>query len=202
MPSSRSDYRRAIADYVTEQARPVDKLGHMPRLYALAVRLGDGMPHDDDVLFAAAWLHDLGVFTGHRPEDLERLAVWDHVTYAMERIPALLERFGFPREKIPAVVEAVRTHLPSREPTTIEGTILRDADLLEQIGAVGILRMASKVGRDTRFPDIADAVRALRQRAAAVPGEIRLERTRELARERMTALDAFLTAAAAELPRD
>lgn len=202
MPASNSDYRRAIAEYVSREARPIDKLGHMPRLYAVAVRLGAGVDHDDDVLYAAAWLHDLGVFTGHRPEDIERLATWDHVEYAMERIPILLEDFGFPRAKIPAVVEAVRTHLPTREPTTIEGTLLRDADLLEQIGAVGILRMASKVGRDTRFPDIADVVRALRQRAAAIPGEIRLDRTRELARDRLAVLDAFLAAADAELPRD
>lgn len=197
-----TDYRRAIEDYVREQAKPVDKLGHMPRLHALAARVGAGIPHDEDVLHAAVWLHDLGVFVGHRPEEIEKLAAWDHVAYAMEHIPAVLERCGFPREKIPAVVEAVRTHLPSREPTTIEGTILRDADLLEQIGAVGILRMASKVGRDTRFPDLGDVVRALRQRAAAVPNEIRLDGTRTLALDRLAVLDAFVEAADRELARD
>lgn len=202
MTSPTAPCRRAIAEYVRQEARPIDKLGHMPRLYALAAQLGAGVPHDDDVLFAAAWLHDLGVFTGHRPEEIDRLAAWDHVAYAMDRIPALLERFDFPRAKIAGVVEAVRTHLPSREPTTIEGTLLRDADLLEQVGAIGILRMASKVGRDTRFPDIVDVVRALRKRAAAVPGELRLDRARELARARLAILDAFLDAADAELPRD
>jgi uncharacterized protein len=146
-----TNYREQLAEYIRRNAQPPDKFSHQPRLYNLARLLAQNRPHDDDVLYAAAWLHDLGVFVGHRPEDPARLAAWDCVAYAMNQAPALLARFGFPDQKIAAVVEVIRTHQPSSEPTSFEGTALRDADILEQLGAVGILRTVSKVGRDTRF---------------------------------------------------
>jgi uncharacterized protein len=63
MPPS---FRTALADNIRAQARPVDKFSHRPWLYQLAVKIGAGQAYDDDVRFAAAWLHDLGVFIGHR----------------------------------------------------------------------------------------------------------------------------------------
>ena len=58
-------YRQAIEDYIRTQALPPEKFSHQPRLYQLAAKIGKegGPPFDDDVLHAAAWLHDLGVFT-------------------------------------------------------------------------------------------------------------------------------------------
>ena len=115
------------------------------------------MSYDDDVVYAAAWLHDLGVFIGHRPEDPEALSRWDNVSYAMKQAPGVLARCGFPATKVVPVVEAIRTHQPHLSPTSVEGAILRDADILEQLGAIGILRVVAKVGRDTRYPTFTDA---------------------------------------------
>src|SRR5439155_22258155 len=72
-------YRNAIAEYVHAEAKPADKFSHQPRLYQLAKLLAGDRPFDDDVLYAAAWLHDIGVFLGHRPEDPAALANWDNV---------------------------------------------------------------------------------------------------------------------------
>ena len=192
------DYRPAIADYVRTQAQPPDKFTHQPRLYHLAKRLAEDQPYDDNVLYAAAWLHDLGVFVGHRPEDLAALAAWDHVAYAVREVPSVLQQLGFPAAKIPATIEAIRTHLPSGQPTTFEGTLLRDADLLEQLGAIGALRMVSKVGRDTRFVRLADPLRTLRRNVEQLPAQLRLASARRLAQPRLETLRAFLAAAEAE----
>ncbi len=191
-------YRQAIAQYIRAQAKPPDKLSHQPRLFQLAKEIADHQPFDEDVLFAAAWLHDLGVFIGHRPEDPAQLAVWDNVAYAMNEAPALLRRFGFPSEKIPAVVEAIRTHLPSSKPTTIEGVLLRDADILEQLGAVAILRTVSKIGRDTRFVRFADALLVLERNLERLPDQLQLPAARRLAESRIRILKEFLEAARAE----
>jgi uncharacterized protein len=188
-------YRAQIAAYIQEQARPIDKWSHQPRLYALAVAIGAGQAYDDDVLYAAAWLHDLGVFIGHRPEEPAALAAWDNTAYAVAQAPTLLTRFGFPPDKIPAVVEAIRTHLPSANPTTLEGLILRDADILEQLGAIGALRTVCKIGRDTRFHTFADALAALQRSLDTLPNQIRLETTRSLAAPRIALLRDFLAAA-------
>jgi uncharacterized protein len=72
-------WRESVVAFIRAEALPIDKFGHQPRVYALAVRLGQEMEYDDDTLFAAAWMHDLGVFLGHRPQDPSELAHWDHV---------------------------------------------------------------------------------------------------------------------------
>jgi uncharacterized protein len=187
-----------MEDYIRAQARPPDKFSHQPRLYRLAVQLAENQPFDDDVLHAAAWMHDLGVFIGHRPEDPAALAAWDHIAYAAREVPVLLRRFGFPAMKAASVIEAIRTHLPSGNPVAFEGILLRDADILEQLGAVAILRTISKVGRDTRYARFSDALRVLRRNAEELPNQLRLEAARRLAGPRLTILRAFLEAADAE----
>jgi len=195
---SHSRWRQAVVDYIRTNAKPPDKFSHQARLYRRACFLAEKQPFDDEVVFAAAWMHDLGVFIGHRPEDPQALAAWDNVAHALKETPALLTRFGFPREKIPAVLEAIRTHQPTARPTTFEGVLLRDADILEQLGAVSVLRTVSKVGRDTRFVLFSDALNVLRKNAGELPGKLQLDSARRLAELRVKALEAFLQAAEAE----
>lgn len=189
------DYRQAIISYIRQNAKPGDKFGHQPRLYQLALQVGAGSAFDDDVVFAAAWMHDLGVFIGHRPEELPALASWDMIAYALKTVPGLLEKFGFPVEKIPLVMEVIRTHQPACTPVSLEATILRDADILEQLGAVGILRTVCKVGRDTRFKVFRDALKVLQRNADELPGKLRLENARRLAEPRIKVLRDFIAAA-------
>jgi uncharacterized protein len=172
----------------------VDKFGHQPRLLDLTETIGAGIVYDREVVAAAAWLHDLGVFIGHRPADPSQLARWDHVAYACSLAPEVLRNTGFPEEKIPSVLAAIRQHQPGDEPGTIEATILRDADILEQLGAIGILRIVSKVGRDTRFPRFTDAVTVLRRNLEHLPAKLRLESARRLAAPRIAILRQFLEA--------
>jgi uncharacterized protein len=202
MNEQTAPWRAAVVEYIRREALPVDKYGHQPRLYALTRAVGAGMTYDDDVVFAAAWLHDLGVFVGHRPAEPAALAAWDNVAYAIERTPALLAEFGFPAEKIPAVVEAIRTHQPHKEPKSVEATILRDADILEQLGAVGILRAVAKVGRDTRFATFSSLLPTLRKALETLPPLIHLPSAQALAAPRVRLLEAFLDAAAAEAGAD
>jgi uncharacterized protein len=188
------DFRSRLARYVSGQALPIDKLGHQPRLYALTQLIGKGLSYDDDVVYAAAWLHDLGVFIGHRPEDPEALSRWDNVIYAMNQAPAALARCGFPTTKVAQVVEAIRTHQPHLSPSSVEGTILRDADILEQLGAIGILRVVAKIGRDTRYPTFTDAAGTLNKALADLPAKLHLESAKALAQPKIDLLESFLRA--------
>lgn len=194
-----TDFRTALQDFIRREARPVEKYGHQPRLYALTRQIAWDLDHyDDDVVYAATWLHDLGVFIGHRPEDPAELARWDHVRYACERAPQILADAGFPAEKVPAVLAAIREHQPKDHPTSIEATILRDADILEQLGGIGILRTVCKVGRDTRYATFTDAIETLRKNLQLLPGEIHLENAKLLAAPRIAALKSFLEAVDSE----
>ncbi len=197
---STASCREAIREYIREQTRPRDKFSHQERLYAVATKLGEleAIPYDDDVLFAAAWMHDLGVFIGHRPEDPLALPHWDHLGYVIAVAPEILARLGFPAGKISAVLDAIRTHLPTTTPTSYEGTLLRDADILEQLGATGILRTVSKVGRDTRFNLFSDALQVVRRNLKELPFRLQLGSARRLAENRVRVMEQFLDAAEAE----
>ena len=192
------DFRHLIAELIDREARPVDKFGHQPRLYSLTRAIGEGLIYDDDIVFAAAWLHDIGVFIGNRPEDPEQLRRWDHVNYACNRSATILRDAEFPAEKIPAVLDAIRTHQPHDDPQTIEAVIVRDADILEQLGAIGILRSVSKVGRDTRYARFSEIVPVLKKALTELPEKLRLARARELAAPKIRTLTAFLDSVDAE----
>lgn len=191
---TKSSWRESVVAYIQAEARPVDKFGHQPRLYALACQLGQGLDFDDDLLFAAAWMHDLGVFLGHRPEDPEALKLWDHVPYTVSRSRELLTMWGFPEEKLDAVAEAIRTHQPHDDPQRIEAILLHDADILEQLGATGILRAVVKVGRDTRYATFSSVTPVLRRAVMELPGKLRLSSARKAAVPRVEAIRVFLSA--------
>ena len=201
MSDRNSLWRQRLTSYLQVEARPPHKYGHQPRLYALTQTIAANSPnltYDDDVVFGAAFLHDLGVFLGHRPDQPETLAHWDHVAYACEKSPTLLTNFGFSTAKIPAVLACIREHQPHNEPHTPEATLLRDADILEQLGAVAILRTASKLGSDTRFTLFHDAQRSLQSALDTLPNQLRLPASRKLAIPRVQALRAFLVSLAQE----
>jgi uncharacterized protein len=192
------NFRPQLKTYIRREAYPRHKYSHQPRLYALTQQIAAAVtpaPHyDDDILFAAAFLHDLGVFVGHRPEDPEQLRQWDHVVYTCQRAPDILRDLGFSERKIPAVLNCIREHQPHDTTRSIEATLLRDADILEQIGAIGILRTAAKLGSDTRFRTFADARDSLQRAIDTLPSQIALEATRTLAAPRIAALRSFLDA--------
>ena len=188
------EWRESVVTYIRAEAQPMDKFGHQPRLYALACQVGEGMPFDDDVLFAAAWMHDLGVFLGHRPQDPDQLARWDHVPYTIARTRELLQAWGFPASKIDAVAEVIRTHQPQDEPVTLEAVLLRDADILEQMGAIGALRAVAKIGRDSRYPTFSSVLPVLRRAGEVLPGKLRTKSAQQLAAPRVETLRLLLAA--------
>jgi uncharacterized protein len=197
-----SGWRKSVEAYIRAEALPKDKFGHQPRLYALACRIGEGMEYDDDILFAAAWMHDLGVFLGHRPEDREQLARWEHVTYTIARTRELLPGWGFPVEKLAGVEEAIRTHQAKDEPVLVEAVLLRDADILEQLGAIGIMRAVVKVGRDTRYETFSSVIPVLRRALEQLPRQLCLGISKELAAPRVEHIRSFIASVEAEAGAD
>lgn len=113
----------------------------------LTERLGETYGADREVLRAAALLHDLGRAL---PE-----SDCPHVDLSVEIAEELMEQAAFPTEKRDAVLHCIRAHSFSRgvPPETLEAQLLRDADRLDALGVMGIMRTISYGGT---FYDPAD----------------------------------------------
>ncbi|ELZ50471.1 metal dependent phosphohydrolase [Halorubrum coriense DSM 10284] len=118
---------------------------HAKRVRDVALRLANQHPDsvDRDILAAAAWFHDIG-----RP--LERVGeIDDHDDWAADEATTLLASEDVPSDRIAAVEHCLRAHsirASSPDPETIEAKLLFDADKLDAVGAVGLVRLACIVG--------------------------------------------------------
>jgi len=107
---------------------------HVLRVLKRCIRLGEKLNADLEALVAAVYLHDLG-----------RHYIDDKAHGALSALKAgpVLERINFPEEKRETVLHAIQVHDVSANPenrTTLESKILYDADKIDTLGVVGVLR--------------------------------------------------------------
>jgi uncharacterized protein len=162
---------------------------HSERNYRVALQLasGDGLKVDDDVLFAAAFLHDMGAFQPCADPKME------HGDCAAIASEAILRSAGFPMQKYAEVAAAERGHMYYRDPgTQPEAIVLHDADSLDFLGAIGAARMLSLTG--SAKPDFAPAVKSLRSFLNDIPAKLVTRTARAMAVARVAELRQFLDA--------
>jgi len=141
---------------------------HCQRDYQLARELAaaDRVALDDDVLYAAAYLHDMAAF-----EPWQKSGV-DHADQAAELVETILKNTGFPMKKLNAVKGAIRTHMYDRTPVGREALYLHDADALDWLGAVGVARIFGLVDPKGGNPTGPEAVATLESNLAKVPSRV------------------------------
>jgi uncharacterized protein len=117
---------------------PTHDVAHALRVARWTLALG-GAEVDAREAVAAALLHDAVNPPKDSPE--RSRASEGSAALARERLPAL----GFPAEAVARVADAIRDHSFSRGavPATPLGRALQDADRLEALGAIGLLRCVS-----------------------------------------------------------
>ncbi len=188
---------------------------HIARVYAWALRLAGEGGADADLAGATALVHDL-VFV---PKDSADRAQGGARSAAAA--PALLAAAGYAAAETEQIAAAVATSSWSRglAPANALGVVLQDADRLDALGAVGLLRTAacaqfmSRAERPGRFYDPGDPFaasgRALDDRLQAVDhcyvkllrlvGGMHLPSARAEGQRRHATIAAFLAALRSEL---
>jgi uncharacterized protein len=189
-PPARSDWRDSVR-LLNEQHFKHTAWGtsHSVRDYDVSkwIAATDHLSYDDDVLFAAAYLHDIAGFAPWEKKGV------DHQDRGAELMDSVLTGFGFPAEKIEKVKNAIRTHMPDRAPgAAVESQLLHDADGLDWLGAIGIARDMSIVDANGGEPGFAWALNRLREDAAKVPGSLVTKAGRREAERRVAVTRAFL----------
>jgi uncharacterized protein len=160
---------------------------HSERNYNIALKLaqGDGLHVDTDVLFAAAFLHDMAAFMPCKDAKLE------HGECAAEQSGAILRAAGFPMEKLPAVQAAERGHMYYSDPgPQPEAIVLHDADSLDFLGDIGAARMLSLTGESAE--SFAPAVKTLRAFVQKIPPRLITKTAQKIGAERAAELERFL----------
>ena len=142
---------------------------HSRRDYVLATVIANSehLAYDDDVLYAAAYLHDIAMFAPWAKDGV------DHQDRGAELMDSVLTGVGFPVDKIAKVKAVIRTQMPDRAPgTVVESRLLHDADALDWLGAVGIARVMSLVDAQGGDPNFASAIGQLREFAHQIPAAL------------------------------
>ena len=184
-----ADWRAAVHRFVEANMKhPAWGLSHSVRDYELAKELAaaDQVTVDDDVLYAAAYLHDVAAFAPFRNSDV------DHQDEAARIVESMLAGTGFPMSKIEAVRGAIRTHMYVRDAVGPEAIYLHDADALDWLGAIGVARVFGLVDPKGGSPDGPSAVQNLEHSLTSVPPRIVSKAGKARATQRVRELEQFL----------
>lgn len=134
---------KRLHDFVREGLKD-DKTGHdyehTRRVVKIAVQIAGKMKSVDyDVLVAASLLHDIAYRHG---------AIKNHHLVGAEEAIGVLKTLNFPESKIEKIKLAIEDHVgiigePVRkdDELEIESKILRDADNVDALGSIGVIRM-------------------------------------------------------------
>ncbi len=183
-PWKRTIYTLARTSFV----HPAWGWQHSERNYNLALEFAraDGLMVDRDVLFAAAFLHDMAAFAPFEKDGME------HGDRAAESSEAVLRDAGFPMAKFPAVAAAEKGHMfySGVDAKYPEVSVLHDADSVDFLGAVGAARMLAIVGE--KAPSVSKTVAQLRSFAHDIPAKLLTKSGRALGASRAAELTAFL----------
>ncbi|GIV62882.1 MAG: HD domain-containing protein [Chloroflexota bacterium] len=117
---------------------PVHGFDHIERVYRMAERLAQAEGADVEIVRAAALLHDI---EGSHPAQNNRT---DHHHQSADIAAEILRKEGWTEERIAAVQHCIRAHRyrDQREPpATLEAKVLFDADKLDVLGAIGVVRV-------------------------------------------------------------
>ncbi|KLU58922.1 putative hydrolase [Peptococcaceae bacterium CEB3] len=182
-----ADYQELVQ--LVEQANVHPSLGlkHCQRVYNVAKELAQNLSLDDEILYTSAILHDLGKYPAYALPNV------DHSLRSKGLASNILQKQMFSPGKLPKVLDAIESHMYYSEPgRSDEAVYLRDANILDHLGNIGIMRLFCLVGQDELLKTPEDAIQRARTFAEALPGKVATKAGRRLAVKRREEVLRFL----------
>jgi uncharacterized protein len=176
MDIDRSEIARLTEEYGGQWG-----INHTRRLLQLTVIIGEGQAYDADAVWIAAHLHDWGAYAPWAQKDV------DHALRSRQVAETFLADRDCPPALKALVLECIELHHVGGVNRSLESILLRDADVLDFLGIVGVLRDFSKNSRDMR-----KAYTITRQRREQLPGLLSQDRAKAIAAQRIQYMDELL----------
>jgi uncharacterized protein len=153
-------------------------INHTRRLLKLIDIIGAGQSYHTDALWVAAHLHDWG---GYKPWVQPGV---DHALRSRQVAETFLAERHYPPDEAQLILECIEFHHSGNSARPLEVQLLSDADALDFLGVVGVLRDVSKNAKDLR-----QAYNISRKRRTKLPGMLCLAKSKEIAVQRLADMD-------------
>jgi HD superfamily phosphodiesterase len=113
---------------------------HAQRLLKLIALIGEGMVYDEMVVTIATYLHDWGAYPRYKQPGVAHALRSRQIAETM-----ILPRMDLPETAVPVILEAIEFHdyRDFRPVTSAEALLLREADFLDFLGVIGLVRQVN-----------------------------------------------------------
>ena len=159
-------------------------VAHAERLLRLIEQIGADIPYDEDVLELAAYLHDWGAFPCYIQKDVEHAVRSRQVVEA-----AILPQVELTSAQKDILLEAIELHdyRDTRVPKSNEALLLREADMLEFLGMIG---MAREFARGPK--NVETCYKRILSRQYGIQGRFTLPCAQQIAKVRLERMETSL----------
>lgn len=159
-------------------------VAHARRLLELIKQIGVNLPYDSHVMELATYMHDWGAFPKYIQKNVEH-AVRSRQVVEMDILP----RLDLTPTQKTILLEAIELHdyRDTRPTASNEALLLREADMLEFLGMIGIARDFARGPRDLQA-----CYRRVLDRRYGIEGRLTLPRAQEIARVRFERMEQSL----------
>ncbi len=180
---------------------PGHDLTHFLRVALWGLRFSE-RKIEPKLVIAAALLHDIINLPKDSPNRKEASKL------SAEHARKILSDYGYTQEEIELIAEAIYDHSYSRgvRPRSFLGEVLQDADRMDALGALGILRLVSTGtrmnsiffdkndpwGENRKLDGAHKMVDHFFEKLFKIPGKMNTKAAREVARQRLNIMIMFL----------
>ncbi len=163
---------------LTEEYGGAWGINHTRRLLKLIDIIGEGRSYNADALWVAAHLHDWGAYNQWTQAGV------DHALRSRQVAALFLAERNFPPDEMQLILDCIEFHHADNAARCLEVQLLSDADALDFLGVVGVLRDVSKNAKDLR-----QAYDISHKRRAKLPNLLCLTKSKKVAAQRLADMD-------------
>ncbi|MHA1985337.1 MAG: HD domain-containing protein [Promethearchaeota archaeon] len=182
-------WKDKILDLTKDFNHPAWGISHFKRIFKLSLKLAkiQQIEVDNDALFAAAYLHDIGAFSPYSKKGT------DHSDVAVDNCDEILGTTDFPSNKTPLVKDIIKSHMFYAKPgDSIESQIFHDADTLDFMGTIGITRILSITRIEDWTPDLNTALQLIKKFCKEMHQNLVTDGAKKIGMARKKEMEEFL----------